>query len=439
MLTDLARTWGALAPSHVPASARRVAGQCILDWVGCAAAGATEPAVSILLSALEPPDGASSLVVGGTARPRDAALVNGTAGHALDFDDTSTAMRGHPTAPVLPAVLALAEHLDTTGEQLLNAFIIGVEIETRLGAAIGGAHYAKGWHATATIGVMGAAAACARLLDLDADRFAQALGMAASQSAGLRANFGTMTKPLHAGSAAERGLTSALLAAEGFTANSDAFAAKQGLVGAAGDGSIVEAPLGDHDFAIVDTLFKYHASCYLTHAALNAVEAIPDRPAAKSIGAVVVTVNPALLDICGIPEPTTGLHAKFSLRGVTALALLGHDTTDSATFTDAVVQDTAVQELLRRVEVHTDPAVPESWTRVAIDDLEAVEADTSTPERDLDRQEERLRHKFAGLADGRLGEEALAVAGRLLDTGSVNSARDLMPTWQRLREPVTRT
>jgi 2-methylcitrate dehydratase PrpD len=228
MLADLARTWGAVAPSEVPSSVRRVAGQCILDWVGCATAGATEPAVAILLAALEPPGGASSLVGGGAARPRDAALINGTAGHALDFDDTSTAMFGHPTAPVLPAVLALSEHLDATGAELLHAFITGVEIETRLGAAIGGAHYAKGWHATATIGVMGAATACERLLDLDVDLFAQALGIAASQSAGLKANFGTMTKPLHAGSAAERGLTSALLAAEGFSSNADAFAATQG-------------------------------------------------------------------------------------------------------------------------------------------------------------------------------------------------------------------
>jgi len=437
MLTDLTQAWHTLTWSNVPAAAQRVGGQCLLDWVGCAIAGAGERAVSILAATLGSSIGSSSLTTGGTGHPRDAALINGTAGHALDFDDTSTAMLGHPSAPVLPAVLALAEHLDTTGEQLLTAFITGVEIESRLGTAIGPDHYARGWHSTATIGVMGAAAACARLLDLDTERFATALGLAASQSAGLKANFGTMTKPFHAGSAAERGLLSALLAEAGFTANPDAFTAQQGLVVAAGGGSLVPLRLGDNDFAIIDTLFKYHASCYLTHATLHAIESLGAPRLPGGADSVVITVNPALLDTCGIPEPSTGLEAKFSLRGAAALALLGHDTADPATFTDSVVQNAEIQKQLRRIKIRTDATAPQSWARVAVDDLPPAEADTSTPQSNLDRQERRLGDKFARLVDGRIAEDANAAKHRLLNAAAIGSARNLLPTYITQRQRPT--
>jgi len=428
MLTDLAETWRTLTLSDVPTAAQRVAGHCILDWVGCAIAGAADPSASIVAATLGPSIGLSSLMTGGTGHPRDAALINGTAGHALDFDDTSGAMLGHPTAPVLPAALALAEHLDATGEQLLTSFITGVEIETRLGAAIGESHYASGWHATATIGVMGAAAACARLLDLDTARFAQALALAASQSAGLKANFGTMTKPFHAGSAAERGLTAAMLAAAGFTANPGAFDGEQGLVAAAGDGMLVPPRFGTKEFAIVDTLFKYHASCYLTHAALDAIESLATQQNTDAPAAVAITVNPALLDVCAIPQPTTGLEAKFSLKGVAALALLGYNTADPATFTDHVVQHTDIQRLLRRIEIRTEPDAPKSWARIAVDDLPPAEADTSLPQRDLDRQQRRLEAKFASLAEVHLAEDTDAVTRRLLNIAARASARNVLPT-----------
>ena len=235
--TGLWERWGRITAADLPADVDTVARQCILDWFACAVAGSVEPLSLILRDELATAEGEAS-IVGSTQRTgaRNAALVNGAAGHALDYDDTHLVLGGHSTVPVFPAALALAEELDRSGAELLAAFVAGVEIETRLGAGIGSSHYAKGWHATSSIGIFGATAAASRLLDLDAEQFGRAMGLAASQASGLKANFGTMTKPFHAGHAAERGLLAAQLARRGFTANPDALDANQGLSQAAADG-----------------------------------------------------------------------------------------------------------------------------------------------------------------------------------------------------------
>jgi 2-methylcitrate dehydratase PrpD len=395
----------------LPAEALAVARHCLLDWLGCALAGTREPLSAILRDEIGGTAGEASLIGGGRAAARDAALVNGAAGHALDFDDTDTGMGGHPTAPVLPAALALAESRGATGAALLAAFVAGLEVECRLGLYMGAEHYRLGWHSTGTLGTVGAAAAAAHLLELDETRWRQALGIAATQAAGLKASFGTMAKPLHAGNAARNGLFAAQIAARGFVGAPDAIDAPQGLAAAAANGRADAEKLhgaGDR-FLIIDTLFKYHAACYLTHAGINAASSLRGAIEPAVIESVELRVNPSLLSVCAIPEPRTGLELKFSLRGTTAMALLGVETADLASFSDAQARDAALVRLRDRVRLVTDPSLASTRAIVSVagqGEQRRAEYDSGLPERDLGRQWQRLLAKFRGLATPIIGARA---------------------------------
>jgi 2-methylcitrate dehydratase PrpD len=433
-LTD--RLWepfGRMRADDVPTAAKTVAHQCILDWAACAVAGSVEPLSGILRDEFATSVGACSVV--GTdlsVGAREAAMLNGAAGHALDFDDTHTTMGGHPTAPLFPAAVALAQERDASGTELLAAFVAGFEIESRLGAAIGPEHYLKGWHQTSTIGVFGAAAACCHLLGADNVQFGHAMGLAASQSSGLKANFGTMTKPFHAGQAAERGLLSARLAMRGFTSNPSAIEGSQGLAEAAGNGTLDLDRMARYDgrWMIEQTLFKYHAACYLTHAGIEATAALlASGLDVRDVRSVTLTVNPSILKVCGIPRPSTGLEAKFSLTGTQAFTLLGIDTADPAAFDDARVRANDVQSIVARVNIETYPSLRTTQTRSCIETADATYEgayDTGVPASDLEAQGVKLRAKFDGLVRPILGStRADDLAGRLHLLAGLPSARDL--------------
>ncbi|HEY3190009.1 MAG TPA: MmgE/PrpD family protein, partial [Solirubrobacteraceae bacterium] len=382
-----------------------------------------EPLTDILVASVAgTADGAPATLIGRRERAPwvGAALVNGAAGHALDFDDTHTVMSGHPSVPVVPALLALVEREGMSGPDLLAALVAGIELECRLAALLGPGHYAAGFHATATVGAFGAAAACAHLLGLDEERWLHALGIAGTQAAGLKSSFGSMAKPLHAGRAAETGLLAALLARGGFTANPSILEAPQGFA-ATHAGTEPRSDALDRwagRFLVRDTLFKYHAACYLTHAAIEAARSLRARHALapERIARVELRVDPSLLAVCDVAEPRTGLEGKFSLRATTAMALLGDDTADPATFTDARMADPGLVCLRDRVTVV--PVVGTGATRTTVTvhtgsgRLEA-EADTGIPAADLRAQRERLETKFLALATpvlGRTRAEALAAA-----------------------------
>ena len=216
-------------PDEAVASAKRA----ILDTVGVTLAGAREEAPTIVERAFGA--GATSgpsLVFGRNYRTTclNAALINGTAAHVLDYDDCSNTLGGHPSVPILPALFALAEEVDASGQEVLVAYVIGFETEARIARGVNFQHYLKGWHPTSTLGIFGAAAACARLLGLHEERVATALSLSVSLASGVKANFGTMTKPLQVGQCSRNGLFAALLAREGFTANPEAFEDKQGFL-----------------------------------------------------------------------------------------------------------------------------------------------------------------------------------------------------------------
>ena len=229
LLAARARQLGA---DDTPDWARELARQCILDWFAVTIAGATEPLVDILVAEAEEQGGRTEAgLVGrrGGFNVGQAALINGAASHALDYDDVNLAVLGHPTVAVFPGLLALAAREGKSGRDTVTAFIAGYETACRIGLAMAPGHYGAGFHATSTVGCFGAAAACARLLELDQERTEYALGLAGTQAAGLKSMFGTMAKPFHAGNAANNGLRAALLARRGFTARPDVLECAQGF------------------------------------------------------------------------------------------------------------------------------------------------------------------------------------------------------------------
>lgn len=305
----------------------------ILDTVGCILAGAREPcAVIIGRQATIGASGGQCLVFGHDRRvgPLEAALINGTAAHALDYDDCSDTLGGHPSAPVLPALFALAETRPTSGRAFITAYVTGWEAETRIALGVNFHHYEKGWHPTATLGVFGAAAACARLLGLDAGRTARALALAATFSSGIKANFGTMTKPLHVGHAARNGLLAALLAADDFTAREDALEHPQGfleLFNGAGRYDVARMVSGWGDpWDIVDPglAIKQYPCCGSTHPAIDAMLMLVRDYDLKphQVARIESQTHRRRLAHTNRPDPRGALDAKFSVQYCLARALV---------------------------------------------------------------------------------------------------------------------
>jgi 2-methylcitrate dehydratase PrpD len=419
---DLA-TWIAGFRSPTPA-ARLWARHALLDWAAVTVAGAHEQLAQMLADEFGTPDGPCTLVATGLrAQPHDAALVNGAAGHALDYDDVHFAMHGHPTVPVAPVVLGLAEELGSTGAQVLDAFVAGYEVECLIGAMAGYGHYDKGFHATGTIGTFGAAAAAAHLLKLDAGQTAHALGLAAAQAAGLKAMFGTMTKPFHAGKAAMNGLISARLAARGFTASTAGIEAPQGFadIQAPGFKAAPVRPDPNAPYAVEGNLFKYHAACYLTHSAIEAVGALRTRHGIglADMKALTIFSEAAIPQVCDIREPRTGLEVKFSIRHLAALALDGADTAALDLYTDAIAADPHLIAARASVTVEQRSFPSRSAAAVSLETTDGrtlvAEADVGIPATDTNAQWDRLQAKARAIAGPVIGGDRAGALIAVID------------------------
>jgi 2-methylcitrate dehydratase PrpD len=349
----------------LPEAAVRGARRAILDTLGVTLAGAVEVTAERVRKAIGHRGGSSEAVVMGTplrAPVEDAALANGTAGHALDYDDVQSSLSGHPSAPILPAALALGEWRRASGEAFLTAFVVGVEIEAKLGRAMNPGHYETGWHATSTLGVFGAAAAAARLLGLPADRAAHALAIAASMASGIKANFGTDGKPFHVGHAARCGIEAARLAEAGFTGNPRALEHPDGFGATYGTANppawdLTTAGLGaPHEVAEPGIGVKRYPACASTHQSLDAVlglaEEHPIDPAdVQAVECGVYYLAPHQL-IYGIAD--TPLQGKFSMPYCVSVALLDR-TVGLAQFTDERVRRTDVRALMPKVRMFVHP------------------------------------------------------------------------------------
>ncbi|HEY4372776.1 MAG TPA: MmgE/PrpD family protein [Burkholderiales bacterium] len=358
----LAQRFGALIADtlfeDLPPEALHWAKVGILDTAGVTVAGAREPCAVLLATALDSPPGPSALFgLKARVRARDAAMINGTASHALDFDDCNNTLGGHPSVPILPALFALADERKVSGREFVTAYVAGFEMETKLAMSVNFHHYMKGWHPTATLGVFGAAAACARLLGLDARQTAVALALAASSAAGIKANFGTMTKPFHVGRCASEGLLAAKMAAAGYTANAaGAFEHEHGffeVYNGAGNydpARGIDAWGSPWDIVRPGIAIKQYPCCGSTHPAVDTAIELAQQHQLKEedIKQVEIWIHQRRLKHTNRHDPNSELDAKFSVQYVVARALLDASVT-LAHFEDEAYLDARVRRLLPRV------------------------------------------------------------------------------------------
>jgi 2-methylcitrate dehydratase PrpD len=437
------RAAASLQLADVPAGAREVARAGIADTVGTLLAGRHEQAVEVLMRASRPfaPGRARLLLSAETASPGDAALVNGTAAHVLDFDDV--ALHAHPSTVLVPAILALGEELGASGADAVLAYVVGYEVWADLAHREAGLHHEKGWHPTGVIGAVAAAAACARLLGAAPEAFANALCTAASMSAGLTVNFGSMTKSLHAGRAAQSGIAAARLGLAGFTARPDALEHARGLLSAL-------SPTGAPDLAspsqvgtrwclLEDGLnIKRYPTCYCTHRSIDAMLQLRDegKAAAGDIEAIEVLISEEHNRVLLNHRPTTSLQAKFSLEFAMAAACVA-GAVGLTELDDAFVQRADVQALLQRVKpVFATEKSPGNAAAALYDQVTVHLRDgtrtTSTPvvqaqghaQRPLSRAQRQA--KFADcLAFGRAAGDAGALFAVIDDLESLADLRTL--------------
>ncbi|WP_225616953.1 MmgE/PrpD family protein [Variovorax sp. 38R] len=394
-------------------SAYQWAKHAMFDWLAVSIAGSSEPLVQILADAYQGSADQPCLLLASGRRgaPHDAALINGAAGHALDYDDVASRMFGHPTVPVAPAVLALAQSRAASGRDLLRALVVGHEIESRLGEIVGPSHYQYGFHATGTVGTFGAAAACANLRGLSSEQTAHALGLAATQAAGLKCMFGTMGKPLHAGKAAMNGLMAAELAARGFTVNDSAIECVQGFARTMAPALNGVAPSIDtrNGFAVEQTLFKYHASCYLTHSTIEAIRALRQHDGVDldALESMTLQVAGNHRGVCDIAVPQSGLNVKFSIQHLAALALDGADTSDLGLYSDQTALDARYAAAARCMSMVVVEAENRDAATVTMHTRDgrtlSRTANVAIPATDLDAQWTRLLAKARAIAEPVLG------------------------------------
>lgn len=424
-MTDVTATLARFVVDHryenVPASVRHEAARSILNWVGCAVGASQHDTVVRALAALGPFSGPREATVLGRLDRLDlmlAALMNGMTSHTFDFDDTHLRTVIHPSGPVASAILPLAETRRVSGAEFVHAFVLGVEVECRIGNAVYPSHYDVGWHITGTTGVFGAAAAAGRLLALDAQQMTWALGIAATQSSGLREMFGTMCKPFHPGNAARNGLLAALLAQQGFTSSTRAIEAPRGfanVLATARDYGQITDRLGDTWELSLNT-YKPFACGIVIHPTIDGCIQLRKRHqlTGDEIEAIALDVHPLVLELTGKTTPRTGLEGKFSVYHSAAVAII-HGAAGEEQYSDACVGDPRVVALRGRVTANAGSGLAEDQARVTITlkSGETVHLFVEHAVGSVDRQmsDGDLERKFRGLAVPIFGE---AGAERLL-------------------------
>lgn len=412
----------AIGNGAIPPDIYRIASHSLLDWIAVGRSAWKEPALQIPLACCIEEGGnpQATLLSGHKASYSQAALLNGIASHIFDFDDVHLRSRVHPSVPLWSAILAEGERMNASVEQLLHAFIVGVEMQSRLAFAMGEDHYKLGWHNTATLGAFGASAAVAYLKGMNASELATVLGICGTQAAGLRIAFGTMCKPLHAGKAALTGFNSAQYAAKGFNGPKDIFDTPGGIFSLYANHSSPENAFDKPEHLCAkEIIYKYNASCYGTQAPIEAckilMEATSYDPGA--ISKVEVAIEPQYLSVCCIPKPSTATEAKFSIKYMCALTLLGHSTTASASFESDMLSNDKITNLMAKINITSDPLLPRANAGVKITNRDGNNLshtfNANSPESDMDRQELKIRSKALSL----LSESMSSMnANKLIDT-----------------------
>lgn len=353
-----------LAGKPVPGDAAAMMSLSLFDWAACGIAGAREDDFQEFTKAqLRLGEGPCAVFGGGAVPAATAALINGTLSHALDYDDTHFAHIGHPSVTVLPAIVALGQEVRADMDAVIEAATIGVEASIMTGIWLGRAHYQIGYHQTATAGAFGATLAACRLLSLDKSEIRAALGLCASMASGIKAQFGTMAKPLNAGLAARTGVEATLWAQAGMTAAADGLAGPLGF-GATHHGEAVEVVLPKKSWNILTISHKFHACCHGLHAMSEALREGALAP--ENIESLTIRTHPRWMSVCNIGAPQTGLEAKFSYKQTAAMTLLGYDTGSIESFTDAITQDDAVTQLRDLIIIKEDDRLAETQSEITV-------------------------------------------------------------------------
>ena len=396
--------------ADLPAPVRKEAQRTLLNWMGCAVGGSRHETLDAAIGALAPFSGPPQATVVGRRERMDvlhAALMNGISSHVFDFDDTHLKTVIHPAGPVASAILALSEHRPVSGTDFLNALVVGIEVECRIGNAVYPAHYDRGWHITGTAGVFGSAAACGRLLGLNERQMVWALGIAAAQPVGLREMFGSMTKSFHPGRAAQNGLTAALLASRNFTSTEVGLEGKSGwanVLSTTRDYTEITGHLGQ-SYELALNTYKPFACGIVIHPTIDACVQLRNQHTltAADIERIDLGVHPLVLELTGKKAPQTGLESKFSVYFAAAVAIV-RGSAGMRDFSDENARDPVIVGLRERVVATIDPAVKEEQVkaRVTLKDgrvlnlfVEHVVGSLERPMSDAD-----LEAKFLDLARG---------------------------------------
>lgn len=419
----------------IPQGAYEHAKVAFMDWLAVTMAGKDDPLVEKLIRYADLMGGNDQATILGHGIKKtvsQAALINGSASHALDYDDTLRTFLGHPSVTLFPGLLALAEWQEKSGAELLAAYLIGLKVGATVGAAAGLEHYKAGWHATSTIGYLASAGGCARLLGLNEQQTVHCLGIAGTQASGLKRVFGSMCKPFHAGRCSQGGIMAALLAREGFTSAEDILEGADGffhVLRGSGNEKVL-AGLGKA-WEAENLAQKYHASCHATHSPIEAALEIVQREGIKPdrIKSLEVRSSQVSLGVAGKLVPNAGLEGKFSIPYCVSNAIL-RGTTGMQAFTDEKVNDPVVREFMSRITVSPDETMEalESKVTVHTDDGKAYTSFSDILEQipDLETKKVKIRDKYSDLCGPVLGHaKTEELAQTILALEDLANVRDL--------------
>jgi len=405
----------------IPREAFDHAKVAFMDWLGVTFAGKDDPLVLKLVGYTHLVGGSAQATVIGHGMKTDvshASLINGSASHTLDYDDTLVSFLGHPSVTLFPSLLALSEWKNLPGDDFLTAYLVGLQVGGTVGACASLDHYLAGWHATSTLGHIASAAGCAKLLGLDEEKTCWAIGIGATQACGLKRVFGTMCKPFHAGRASQAGLMAALLAGMGFTSAEDAVEGPQGFFETL-RGTVKEDVIGmlGLGWDVVNLSQKYHASCHATHSPMEASLAAVNDNAIKpdEIETITVHASELALQAAGKRTPGHGLEGKFSIPYCVANALI-RGVTGMKAFTDEAVNDPEVRGFMEKIEVVHDGSMKalESLVEVRTRDGRTYTAFSDILQQipPYEIKKTRVESKFLDLAAPVVGREK---AERIMD------------------------
>jgi 2-methylcitrate dehydratase PrpD len=391
--------------------------KCFLDWIGVAIGGMKDPSAEILVDLIKEMGGrkqATVLGYGIKSNILNAALINGIMSHVLDYDDAHSESRSHPSSPLIPALLSMAEYKKMRGKDLITAFVLGFEVGTRIGLALGKTYYELGWHATSVLGRFGSAVGVGKLLRLNPKQMACAMGLAATQAGGLRRVFGTMGKPFHAGKASMDGMLSALLASRGFSAPEDVLEGKSNFLeifSGGYDPNRITQGLG-REYQVLRDSFKPYAACLLIHPAIDGLIWMREQGAFEldSVEQIDLEVSPLCMTVTDNPDPKNGLEGKFSIYFCAALSLAEGKVQESQ-FTREKTKDHRIRDFMRKTKALGVDSLEETEAHVVIKLKNGAQLDRRvlTPKGDPENPMsfDEISYKFRSLAQDLLSDRQM--------------------------------